>query len=67
MARRIMARSVKRMTLAELRHELEVLSVWIRDVTSPKQERKREISKEIERRCGGTGTEGTRRKCLPGQ
>jgi len=57
-----MVRSVKRMTLAELRHELDLIPVWIRDVTSPKQARIREVSEEIERRSRRDAKKGIRRK-----
>ena len=47
-----MYRNVRRMTLAELRHEQELLGPFIRDVVAAKQARMREISREIERRSG---------------
>jgi hypothetical protein len=48
--RRVMVRSVRRMTLVELRHELRVIPIWIRDITGLKQARMREIGVELERR-----------------
>ena len=41
---------VRRMTLPDLRRELEILGPFIRDVVAAKQARIGEISREIERR-----------------
>ena len=52
MDRGTLYRNVRRMTLAELEHEQELLGPFIRDVVAAKQARMREISREIERRSG---------------
>ena len=52
----IMVSKVETMALLDMRRELDMIRVWIRDITTPKQERMREISKEIERReCDNDG------------
>ena len=38
------------MTLAELRHELNVIPIWIRDITEIKRARMHEIEAELEHR-----------------
>ena len=56
---RAMCKRVKSMTLAELRRELELIPVWIRDLNEQKRARLRDISREIERRSAKTSTEPT--------
>ena len=62
MGRGTMYRNVRRMTLAELRHEQELLGPFIRDVVAAKQARMREISREIERRSGRKAPKAKRPK-----
>ena len=57
---RVMGRAVERLTVAEIRHELEVLPVWIRDVTRPKKARIKALRGELERRNQLKGELGDR-------
>lgn len=55
MRARVMMRSVDKMTLAEIRHELEVIPVWIRDITRPKMARIKLLQAELKRRKRAKG------------